>query len=136
MTVQPFQSITLPSVWNINAGCDSRLALHPFDPDGDRVECVWALNETSQNPAFKLDQLDCIIYYNATLDESSSDKSVISILIQDYGVNKTDYFSSVPVQFTTNLLKAAESDGEGSNSDHCSRQDSQKLIGALVKSFK
>ena len=125
MTVQPFQSITLPSVWNINAGCDSRLALHPFDPDGDRVECIWASNETPQSPAFKLDQSDCIIYYNASVDGLTSGKFVIRILIQDYGVSETDYYSSVPVQFTTNLLKVADSEGDDSSSDLCPRQGSQ-----------
>ena len=118
--IKSLRSIILPSVWNINHGCNSKLALHPYDADGDRVECIWTSKKTS-NPAFLLNQTECIIYYNAALDDSRHEKSLISLQIQDYGENETDYISSVPVQFTTHVLKSVKSLRRSSD-DFCSRR--------------
>ena len=104
------KSIIIPSIWNINSGCRSKLHLYPFDPDGDRIECSWALYKNeSANPAFKLDQSECIIYYDPALDYSKDKNSVMKIEIQDLSGNETEYFSSIPVQFVTNILKQNES---------------------------
>ena len=72
---------------------------------------------TNINPAFQLDQSECIIYYDPTLDDSEDKNSVMKIEIQDFSENGTDYLSSIPVQFTTNILKQ-------NKTDRCSRQGS------------
>ena len=133
--MKSLRSIILPSVWYINHGCDSKLALHPYDADGDRVECVLTSNQKVQhfqhfswtNPAFQLDQLECIVYYIAVLDDSTHEKSLISLQIQDYDANETDYISSVPVQFTTHVLKPVKSLRRSSD-DFCSRRGKIFLV--------
>ena len=112
------QSIILPSIWNINSGCRSKLNLYPFDPDRDSIKCSWTSDEndiTSHNPAFHLDQSQCILSYDPASDNWKTDKSVLQIEIQDYGEVETNYFSRIPVQFTTKILKQDQSN------DRCSR---------------
>ena len=114
------QSIILPSIWNINSGCRTKLNLYPFDPDRDSIKCSWTSDKndiTSHNPAFHLDQSQCILSYDPALDNWKTDKSVLKIDIQDYGEIDTEYFSRIPVQFTTKILKQDQSNSR----DRCSR---------------
>ena len=107
----------LPSVWNINAGCDSKLQLFPFDLDNNTVSCNWTSEIKGAqgiipNKAFRLNQSECIIYYHADEDEWTSDKSIIDIIIQDFA-NSTDgsvSLSEIPVQFTTKRIESDETD--------------------------
>ena len=109
-SIKSIQSITLPSIWNINAGSRSKLHLDPFDPDGDRIQCSWTPDKNEPaNPAFHLDQSECIINYDPALDHSEDENSIMKIEIQDFRENATDYSSSIPVQFITNILKHNES---------------------------
>ena len=100
----------LPSVWNINAGCDSKLELFPFDLDNNTINCQWPSDINSAgilpNKAFRLNQSECIIYYHADDDEWTSDKSIIDLVIQDFEGSPTDSepLSEMPVQFTTNRI--------------------------------
>ena len=102
----------LPSVWNINAGCDSKLELLPFDLDNNTINCQWPsdINRAGilPNKAFRLNQSECIIYYHADEDEWPSDKSIIDLVIQDFEGSTTDSepLSEMPVQFTTNRIHA------------------------------
>lgn len=120
-------SVILPSIWNINSGCPSRLHLYPFDADGDTIECLWVLDEnntTNVNPAFELDQSECIITYNPALNDWGTEKSVMTLEIRDHRENETDYLSSIPVQFTTNILKQDEfqNSAESLVNNSCHRQ--------------
>ena len=103
----------LPSVWNINAGCDSKLELFPFDLDNNTINCQWTSDINSDqgiipNKAFRLNQSECIIYYHADDDEWTSDKSIIDLIIQDFEGSPSDSepLSKMPVQFTTNGIHA------------------------------
>ena len=103
----------LPSVWNINAGCDSKLELFPFDLNNNTVDCQWTSDIKNiigviPNKAFRLNQSECIIYYHADEDEWTSDKSIIDLIIQDFQGPTTDSvsLSEIPVQFTTNRIHA------------------------------
>ena len=103
----------LPSVWNINAGCDSKLELFPFDLDNNTINCQWTSDINSDqgilpNKAFRLNRSECIIYYHADEDEWTSDKSIIDLIIQDFEGPTTDStrLSEIPVQFTTNRIHA------------------------------
>ena len=122
-----FISVILPSIWIINSGCPSRLNLYPFDTDGDKIECVWAMDEhktINLNPAFELDHSECIITYDPALNDWGTEKSVMTLEIRDYRENETDYLSSIPVQFTTNLLKQDEfqNSTESLENNYCRRQ--------------
>lgn len=102
----------LPSIWNINSGCPSKLNLYPFDPDDDKIKCSLTSDGntfTNHNPAFKLDQSQCILSYNPALDNWKTENSVLQIEIQDYEEVDTEYFSRIPVQFTTKILRQDES---------------------------
>ena len=103
----------LPSIWNINAGCDSKLELFPFDLDNNTVSCNWTSDIKGElgiipNKAFRLNQSECIIYYHADEDEWSGDKSIIDLIIQDFddSTNDSVSLSEIPVQFTTNRIQA------------------------------
>ena len=102
----------LPSVWNINAGCDSKLELFPFDLNNNTIHCQWPSDINSAgilpNKAFRLNQSECIIYYHADEDEWTSDKSIIDLVIQDFEGSPTDSepLSEMPVQFTTYRIHA------------------------------
>ena len=118
-------SVILPSIWNINYGCPSRLHLYPFDADGDRIECLWFLDENKTrnlNQAFELDQSECIITYDPALNDWGTEKSAMALEIRDYRENETDYLSSIPVQFTTNILKQDEFQNSTESLNYCSRQ--------------
>ena len=98
----------LPSVWNINAGCDSKLHLFPFDPDNNTISCRWYTGTTGIHPnrAFRLDHTECIIYYHADKDEWKNRKSIIPLMLVDFNgtltVSDAQPLSEVPVKFTTN----------------------------------
>ena len=107
-TFESPQSVILPSIWTINSGCPAKLNLNPFDSDRDIIKCSWSVNEnesTNQNPAFQLDQSKCIIYYDPVLDDFETENSVMQIEIQDYREDAAEYFSRIPVQFTTKIRK-------------------------------
>ena len=72
-------------------------------------------NVTNQNPAFQLDQSKCIINYDPDdLDDFEAENSVME--------DAADYFSRIPVQFTTKILKEkSETPGETPVNDRCSR---------------
>ena len=78
---------------------------------------------TNQNPAFQLDQSKCIINYDPDdLDDFEAENSVMQIEIQDYEEDAADYFSRIPVQFTTKILKEkSETPGVTPVNDRCSR---------------
>ena len=100
----------LPSVWNINAGCDSKLQLFPFDLDNNTVSCNWTSDIKGElgiipNKAFRLNQSECIIYYHADEDKWTGDKSIIDLIIQDFTDGSVS-LSEIPVQFTTNRIHA------------------------------
>ena len=79
----------LQSVWNINAGCDSKLHLFPFDPDNNAISCRWYTGSKQANKAFRLDQAECIIYYHADKDEWKSSKSIIPLKLADFNGRNT-----------------------------------------------
>ena len=116
----------LPSIWNINSGCHSKLNLYPFDPDDDKIKCSLTSDGntfTNHNPAFQLDQSQCILSYNPALDNWNTENSVLQIEIQDYKEVDTEYFSRIPVQFTTKILRQNESGSSREEfvNNHCSR---------------
>ena len=76
------------------------------------------------NPAFELDHSECIITYDPALNDWGTEKSVMTLEIRDYRENETDYLSSIPVQFTTNLLKQDEfqNSTESLENNYCRRQ--------------
>ena len=118
------QSVILPSIWTINSGCPAKLYLNPFDSDRDRIKCSWSANKnvTNHNPAFQLDQSKCIINYDPALGDFETENSVMQIEIEDYEEDAAEYFSRIPVQFTTKILKEkSETPEVTSINDRCSR---------------
>ena len=77
---------------------------------------------TNQNPAFQLNHSKCIIYYDPELYDFETENSVMQIEIQDYQEDAAEYFSRIPVQFTTKILKGkSETLGVTPANDRCSR---------------
>ena len=95
-------------------------------PDDDKIKCSLTSDGnifTNHNPAFQLDQSQCILSYNPALDNWKTENSVLQIEIQDYKEVDTEYFSRIPVQFTTKILKEDESGNSGEErvNNRCSR---------------
>ena len=77
---------------------------------------------TNQNPAFQLNHSKCIIYYDPELYDFETENSVMQIEIRDYGDDAAEYFSRIPVQFTTKILKGKPGTSEVTSvNDRCSR---------------
>jgi len=100
-------SFKLPPLWLIMAGCpNQQIDLAPFDADGDNVRCRWATFAESGGaynfpgywPSLSLDEANCIVKYDGTLDASTSGVKSIGLMMEDFDANG-NVRSSIPVQF-------------------------------------
>jgi hypothetical protein len=100
-------SFKLPPLWLIMAGCpNQQIDLAPFDADGDNVRCRWATfaeaggayNIPGNWPSLSLDEANCIVKYDGTLDSSTSGVKPVGLMMEDFDANG-NVRSSVPVQF-------------------------------------
>ena len=97
----------LPPLWLIMAGCpDQQIDLAPRDMDGDSVRCRWATSSeaggvvynASKHPSISLDEANCIVKYDGTMDQSTVGVKPIGLMMEDFDA-AGNVRSSVPVQF-------------------------------------
>ena len=100
-------SFKLPPIWMIKAKCDGEfIALNPTDADGDIVKCKWATQSEASSayyqqslwPSLSIDQDNCVVHYNGTLDSHGQGVKPIALTIEDFDVNG-NIKSSTPIQF-------------------------------------
>lgn len=100
-------SFKLPPFWLVMAGCpNQQIDLAPFDADGDKVKCRWATfaeaggayNEPGNWPSLSLDEANCIVKYDGTLDASTSGVKPVGLMMEDFDADG-NVRSSIPVQF-------------------------------------
>ena len=100
-------SFKLPPLWLVMAGCpNQQIDLAPFDADGDKVKCRWATfaeaggayNEPGNWPSLSLDEANCIVKYDGTLDASTSGVKPVGLMMEDFDADG-NVRSSIPVQF-------------------------------------
>lgn len=100
-------SFKLPPIWMITSACDGQfIALNPTDADGDVVKCRWATQLEASSayynppywPSLSIDQDNCVVHYNGTLDSTSQGVKPIALMIEDFDVNG-NIKSSTPIQF-------------------------------------
>ena len=100
-------SFKLPPIWMIKSACDGQfIALNPTDADGDVVKCRWATQSEASSayysqtlwPSLSIDQDNCVVHYNGTLDSSGQGVKPIALMIEDFDANGS-IKSSTPIQF-------------------------------------
>ena len=97
----------LPPLWLIMSGCPAQqVDLAPTDADGDNVKCRWAtaseaggsLYSSTLWPSLSLDEENCIVTYDGTMDASTVGVKPIGLMMEDFDSNG-NVRSSIPVQF-------------------------------------
>ena len=97
----------MPPRWIIMAGCpDQQIDLAPTDVDGDTIRCRWArpteaggvTYNAAKHPSLSLDQENCIVKYDGTMDQSTVGVKPIGLMMEDFDSNG-QVRSSIPVQF-------------------------------------
>ena len=97
----------LPPLWLIMAGCpEQKIDLAPTDADGDQIRCRWAtateaggvVYNPSKHPSLSLDEENCIVKYDGTMDQSTVGVKPIGLMMEDFDSNG-QVRSSIPVQF-------------------------------------
>ena len=97
----------LPPLWLIMSGCPAQqIDLAPTDADGDNVKCRWATASEAGGsmysaalwPSLSLDEENCIVTYDGTMDASSVGVKPIGLMMEDFDSNG-NVRSSIPVQF-------------------------------------
>ena len=100
-------SFKLPPRWTIMAGCPGqKIDLSPVDADGDSVRCRWATSSEAGGafntpgfwPSLSLDEVNCIITYDGTMDGTSLGVKPIGLMMEDFD-SSGNVRSSIPVQF-------------------------------------
>ena len=96
-----------PPLWLIMAGCDGAyIDLAPQDHDDDRIQCRWATSieaggaftDLTLWPSLSLDQENCIVHYQGSLDGSNVGVKPIALMMEDLDADG-NVRSSIPVQF-------------------------------------
>ena len=100
-------SFKLPPRWTIMAGCPGqKIDLSPVDADGDSVRCRWATSSEAGGafntpgfwPSLSLDEVNCIVTYDGTMDGTSLGVKPIGLMMEDFD-SSGNVRSSIPVQF-------------------------------------
>lgn len=100
-------SFNLPPIWMIKSSCDGQfIALNPTDADGDKMKCRWATQaeadsayyRSSSWPSLRIDEDNCVVHYNGTMDTHGQGVKPIALMIEDFDVNG-NVKSSTPIQF-------------------------------------
>ena len=97
----------LPPLKLIMSGCpEQRAEIAPTDADGDEVRCRWATAaeaggvafDPSKHPSLSLDEENCVVNYDGTMDQSTVGVKPIALMMEDFDANGK-VRSSVPVQY-------------------------------------
>ena len=104
------QARFLPVI-QIQEGCNSSIAIAPYDPDGDVVRCRWGNATTGECsgicngfPGAILDEQTCSLLYRSTGGDVGF--KAVAIIMEDFSVSDTAYnlpLSTVALNFLVNV---------------------------------
>ena len=106
-------SFKLPPIWMIRGKCPGQfIALNPFDADGDKIKCRWATQAEADSafyrpsywPSLSIDEDNCIVHYDGTLDSYGQGVKPIALMIEDFD-SYGNVKSSTPIQFLAQVWK-------------------------------
>jgi len=112
--------VKLPPLWLIMSGCPAQtIDLTPTDKDGDVIRCRWSTEFEARDSyhgsgnygSLTLDEENCIVTYDGTLDTITGGVKPIAVQVEDYDANG-NVRSSMPVQFLATVW-TPELDADG-----------------------